>query len=293
MIFLQSTTPTGLQFGGTESRNDRSPTPSAGLGALESTADARCPVQGPTAGTLDLWKSADAETGGRNSSATCPRDTITEQGDRTHGCLSQACASPSQCGKDRQGLKRVWVFMAECKTCEWQGSRPHPQSPCPRKHGALAVGALHPFCDSLASTSVSRWPQFLGIHMKAASSLARLPEAAPDHPLPTQQRHGPWPYPHIPQPQIQAWEGPPKCQASGFDHKLAGPQTQAPSQGGTNRTPGLWSLWGETGPLNGAGPQALGGGDSHPLWELSQAVGKECGRSFDLGFTGNRLCYFG
>lgn len=123
--------------------------------------------------------------------------------------------------------------------CEWQGSHPHPQSPCPGKHGALAVGALHPVCDSRASTSVSSWPQFLGIHTKAASSLARLPEAAPDHPLPTQQRHGPWPYPHIPQPQIQAWERPPKCQASGFDHKLAGPQTQAPSQGGTNRTPGL------------------------------------------------------
>lgn len=186
-----------------------SPAPSAGPGALESAAGARFPVQDPTAGTLDLWKSADAETGGRNSSATCPGDTITEPGDRTHGCPSQAWASPSQCGKDGQGLKRVWVLMAECKTCEWQGSRPHPQSPCPGKHGALAVGALHPVCDSPASTSVSSWPQFLGIHTKAASSLARLPEAAPDHPLPTQQRHGPWPYPHIPQPQIQAWERPP------------------------------------------------------------------------------------
>ena len=179
------------------------------------------------------------ETGGRSSSATCSGGTITAQGDKTRRCLSQACAPPSQRGKDRQDLNRVWVFMAERKGCEWQGPRPHPQGPCPRKHGALAVGALHPVCGSPASTPVSSWPQFLGMHTKAASSLASLPEAAPDHPLPTQQRHGPWPYPHIPQPQIQAWERPPECQASGFDHKLAAPQTQAPSQGGTNRTLGL------------------------------------------------------
>ena len=30
--------------------------PPAGPGGLESAAGARCPVQGPTAGTLDLWK---------------------------------------------------------------------------------------------------------------------------------------------------------------------------------------------------------------------------------------------
>lgn len=105
--------------------------PSAGPGALESTAGTRCPVQGPTAGTLDLWKSADAETGGRNSSATCPGDTITEPGDRTQGCPSQAWASPSQCGKDRQGLKRVWVFMAECKTVNGRDLIPTPRVPAP------------------------------------------------------------------------------------------------------------------------------------------------------------------